>query len=117
MTEAPAVDTSRLQLAAALLASSVIGAPLVIAAAVRLVLSTVDPRGIDASHPAGYEVEAAVAFALAFAGAIVAVSLVLSRLRARAESRAVLRVPYLILALQVAFAAVASSLLLFLPRA
>jgi hypothetical protein len=116
MTDEPAPDTSKLQLAAALLASSVIGAPLVIASAVQLVLSTVNPRGIDVSHPAAYEFEIAGAFALAAAGAIVAVALVLARLRSRAESRAVLRVPYMILALQIAFAAVAFALFLFSPR-
>jgi hypothetical protein len=116
MTDEPAPDTSKLQLAAALLASSVIGAPVVIASAVQLVLTTINPRGIDVSHPAAYELEIAGAFALAAAGAIVAVALVLARLRSRAESRAVLRVPYMILALQIAFAAVAFALFLFSPR-
>ena len=50
---------------------------------------------------------------VAAAGAIIAVALVLVRLRGRAETRAVLRVPYLILALQIAFAAVAFTLFLF----
>jgi len=116
MTEEPRPDTSMLELAAALLASSVIGAPLVIAAAAQTILSTINPRGIDVSHPAAYELEIVVAFALAVAGAIVAVSLVLVRLRARAETRAVLRVPYMILALQIVFAAAALTLFLFTPR-
>jgi hypothetical protein len=109
-------DTSKLQLAAALLASSVIGAPLVIATAVQTILSSINPRGIDVSHPAAYEFEIAGAFALAAAGSIVAVSIVLARLRARADSRDVLRVPYMILALQIAFAAVAFALFLFSGR-
>jgi len=113
MTEEPRPDTSKLELAAALLASSVIGAPLVIATAVQTILSAINPRGIDVSHPAAYELEIGGAFALAAAGAIVAVSLVLARLRARAETRAVLRVPYMILALQIAFAVVAFTLFLF----
>lgn len=117
MAEEPPPDTSMLQVAAALLASSVIGAPLVIATAVQTILSAINPRGIDVSHPGAYEFEVAGAFALAAAGAIVAVSLVLSRLRSRAGSsaRAVLRVPYMILALQIAFAAVAFTLFLFGP--
>jgi hypothetical protein len=108
-------DTSKLQLAAALLASSVIGAPLVIATAVQTILSAINPRGIDVSHPAAYEFEIAGAFALAAAGSIVAVSIVLARLRAR-DSRDALRVPYMILALQIAFAAVAFALFLFSGR-
>ena len=119
MAEEPRPDTSMLQLAAALLASSVIGAPLVIATAVQTILAAINPRGIDVSHPAAYEFEVGGAFALAAAGAIVAVSLVLSRLKARAgspaEARAVVRVPYMILALQIAFAAVAFALFLFGP--
>lgn len=115
MSQQPAPDTSLLQLAAALLASSVIGAPLVIATAVQTILSAINPRGLDVAHPGAYEFEIAGAFALSATGAIVAVSLVLSRLRARAESRAVLRVPYMILALQIAFAVVAFTLFLFGP--
>jgi len=116
MADEHAPDTSRLEVAAALLASSVIGAPLVIATAVQTILVTINPRGIDVSHPAAYELEVGAAFALAAAGAILAVSLVLVRLRSRAETRAVLRVPYLILALQIAFAVVAFTLFLFTPR-
>ena len=108
-------DTGRLQLAAALLASSVIGAPIVIATAARTILSTINPRGIDVSHPSAYGLEVGVVFALAAGGAIIAVALVLSRLKARAETRAVLRVPYMILALQIAFAVVAITLFLFGP--
>lgn len=115
MDEEAPPDTSKLQLAAALLASSVIGAPLVIATAVRLILSTINPRGIDAAHPAAYELEAGLAFALAAAAAIIAVSLVLVRLRSQAGSSALLRVSYMILAIQIAFAVVAFTLFLFSP--
>jgi hypothetical protein len=110
-------DTSKLQLAAALIASSVIGAPLVIATAVQTILFTINPRGIDVSHPAAYELEIGLAFALAAAGAVIAVAIVLSRLQQRAETRAVLRVPFMILALQIGFAVVAIALFLMSPGA
>jgi hypothetical protein len=115
MTEEKAPDTSRLQLAAALLASSVIGAPLVIATAVQTILFTINPRDLGVSHPLAYAAEIGGAFALSALGAIVAVAIVLSRLRGRTGSRAVLRVPYMILALQIAFAAVAFALFLLTP--
>ena len=109
-------DTGRLQLAAALLASSVIGAPLVIAMAVQVVVYTINPRGIDVSALSGYQAEITAVFGVALVGAFVAVAIVLSRLKAQAESRDVLRVPYMILTLQIAFGAVAVALLLFTPR-
>jgi hypothetical protein len=114
--EKPRAVTGRLQLAAALLASSVIGAPVVIATAARTVFYSINPQGIDVSHPAAYMAEVTVVFLAALVGAIVAVAIVLSRLKAQAESRDVLRVPYMILALQIAFGAVSVALFLFTPR-
>jgi hypothetical protein len=114
MAEEPRPDTSMLEVAAALLASSVIGAPLVIASAVQavmfsLAMPAVTSSGLVLSQPA------LGAFVLAFAGAVIAVALVFSRLRARAESRAVLRVPYMVLALQIAFAVIAIALAALTP--
>lgn len=115
MTAEDPPDTSKLQLAAALLASSVIGAPLVIATAVQTILFTINPRELGVSHPLAYAAEIGGAFAVSALGATVAVAIVLNRLKARAESPAVLRVPYMILALQIAFAVVAFALFMFTP--
>ncbi len=115
MTEADPPGTDRLQLAAALLASSVIGAPVVIATAAQTVLYTINPRGIDVTRPLAYAAELAAVLVIAIIGAVIAVALVLSRLRAHARSRAVLRVPFMILALQIAFAVMAFALFLFTP--
>ncbi len=115
MPEADPPGTDRLQLAAALLASSVIGAPVVIATAAQTILFTINPRGIDVTHPLAYSAEVTAVLVVGVIGALIAVALVLSRLRAQAESRAVLRVPYMILALQIAFAVVAFALFLQAP--
>jgi hypothetical protein len=114
--EADPPGTDRLQLAAALLASSVIGAPVVIATAVQTVLYTINPSGIDVTHPLAYAAELTAVLVIAVVGAVIAVALVLSRLKKQAGSRDVLRVPYMILALQVAFAVVAFTLFVFTPR-
>ncbi len=108
-------DTGRLELAVALLASSVIGAPVVIATAAQTVLYAINPRRIDVSVRSAYEAELFAVFMVALIGAIIAVAILLSRLKAQAESRAVLRVPYMILALQIGFGAVAFALFLFTP--
>jgi hypothetical protein len=98
--------TGRLELAAALIASAVVGAPLVVALVARMLLA-VGP---------GADTTAVVVFSVAFVLAVVAVSLVFHRLRSRAEDRQALRVPYLILALQMAIGAVGATVLLFTPR-
>jgi hypothetical protein len=103
MSDTVARAPHRLQLAAALLASSVLGAPLVIAAAVRAVLLGIDP---EADHAAVIGVAAVVAFA----GAIVAVALVFSRLAAQPDARETLRVPYMILLAQLVLGSIAIAL-------
>lgn len=113
--DAAGPSSEKLHVAAAMLASSVIGAPLVIAGAVRLVLATINPRGLDLGDPLAYAPEVAATFFAAAALAIVAVVIVLSRLKRLAADRAVLRVPYLVLATQIAFAAVTLTLSLFTP--
>jgi len=103
----PVPDTARLQLAATLLASSVIGAPLVIGTAVQTVLFSINPRGLDLTRLSAYEVEIGAAFAASFVGAVVAVVIVFRRLAAAAGTRQVLRIPYAVLLAQIVFAVLA----------
>jgi hypothetical protein len=98
--------TGRLELAAALIASAVIGAPLIVALVARMLL----PAG------PGADTAAVAVFIGAFVLAVVAVLLVFHRLRSSTEDRQALRIPYLILALQIAIGAVGATVLLFTPR-
>jgi hypothetical protein len=94
----PQPDPGRLQLAATLLASSVLGAPLVIASAVQAVLFTTSTPAVATPGIVVAPV-AIAAFAAAFAAALGAVGLVFSRLAA-AHTRSVLRVPLMVLLTQ-----------------
>ncbi len=98
MTEADPPGTDRLQLAAALLASSVIGAPLMIAGAASMAM------GDRATW-----MVVALTFIAGFAGAMIAVALVLARLARRPDARQVLRLPYMILLVQLVFGALAGA--------
>jgi hypothetical protein len=99
--------TGRLELAAALIPSAVVGAPLIVALVARMLM-------LSAGAPA--DAVAVLVFAGAFALGVLAVVLVFHRLRSRAEDRQALRVPYMILAVQIAIGAVAAMVLLFTPR-
>jgi len=99
MPHADPPGTDRLQLAAALLAASVLGAPLVIAGAASVVL------GDQATW-----IAVALTFLVGFAGAMVAVGLVLARLARRSDAREVLRLPYMILLVQLVFGALAGAM-------
>jgi hypothetical protein len=112
MAEERAAGTGMLELAAAMIASALVGAPLVVALVVRMLLFSLNPRGIELP---GYDAEVVFAFVATFTLALVAVVLVLRGLRARVDRQA-LRIPYMILAVQVAIGAVAATVLLFTPR-
>jgi hypothetical protein len=96
MADQPASAVDRLELAAVILTSSVLGAPLVIAGAAPLLLGA----------RANWLIVAAT-FALAFTGALVAIGIVLARLARRPDARRILRVPYVILGVQLVFGVLA----------
>jgi hypothetical protein len=94
-------ETDRLQLAAVVLASSVLGAPLVISAAAPVLLGELSsPLAVGGVFVAG------------FVGTLIALGLVLARLAQRDDARQVLRVPYVILLVQVVFGVLAAALFL-----
>jgi hypothetical protein len=94
-------ETDRVQLAAVVLASSVLGAPLVISAAAAAVLGDgAGPWALGGVFVAG------------FAGTLIALGIVLARLARRDDARQVLRVPYVILLVQLVFGALAAALFL-----
>lgn len=104
-------DPSKVTVGAAMVASAVVVGPLVIAVVARMLLFAINPRGLELP---GYELEVAVVFAMAFALAVLAVALVFRRLSAVAGRQA-LRIPSMVLAVQVAGGAVAATVLLFTP--
>ena len=94
-------EKDRLQLAAVILASSVLGAPLVISAAAPVLFG-------ELSSPLAI----GVVFVVGFVGTLIALGLVLARLARRDDARQVLRVPYVILLVQVVFGVLAAALFL-----
>jgi drug/metabolite transporter (DMT)-like permease len=94
-------EKDRLQLAAIVLASSVLGVPLVITAAAPVLLG-------ERSSP--WTIGGI--FVVGFAGTLIALGLVLSRLARRDDARQVLRVPYVILLVQLVFGVLAAALFL-----
>jgi hypothetical protein len=94
-------EKDRLQLAAVILASSVLGAPLVISAAAPVLLGELSsPLAIGG------------VFAISLVGTLLAFGLVLARLARRDDARQILRVPYVILLVQLVFGILAAALFL-----
>jgi hypothetical protein len=114
--EARAVDASgpgagMLEVAASMLASALVGAPLFVAVVVRMVLFVADPGGALAH---GHVLPIVFAFAATFAVALIAAVVVLRRLRAQA-GRIALRVPFMILVVQIVIGVAVTTALVFTP--
>ena len=106
-------ETTGLRTAAFVLASAVIGGPLIALLLTRAILWQLNPRGLDLRDPASYEVEVWIPSAVIAAVLVIAVAVVFSRL-ARSD-RPALRYPALVLQLQVGIAIAAVALLLLTP--
>ncbi|MEO8262827.1 MAG: hypothetical protein ABI566_09680 [Pseudolysinimonas sp.] len=108
-------DLGRLPTVATILAASILGIPLLVGVLAQAVFYQLNPRGLDLTAAAAYQLEIGIPFVVAAVAMVIAVAVVFSRLAARAGRRAVLRYPILVLQLQLGFTVAIIVLVLLTP--
>ncbi|MEO5920588.1 MAG: hypothetical protein ABIQ01_05535 [Pseudolysinimonas sp.] len=115
MTEPVPATTDRLRTAAYVLATSIVGVPLLVGTLTQAVFYQLNPRDIDLGGLDAYQLEIGIPFVVAALAMVVAIARVFSRLAQREGGRSVLRYPILIIQLQLAFTVAVIVLVLLTP--